>query len=57
MEGLADCIDTWYNKHGVDKSVLIEVEYNVIIKVEEKINVLSTKKTSGKYYKNVPQRK
>ena len=57
MEGLANCIDTWYNKHGVDKSVLIEVEYNVIIKVEEKINILSTKKTSGKYYKNVPQRK
>ena len=48
MEGLNDSINAWYNKHGVDKSILIKLKYKVIGKTDEKIEIQSNN-TSGKY--------
>lgn len=50
MEGLNDSINAWYNKHGVDKSILIKLKYKVIGKTDEKIEIQSNN-TSGKYWR------
>ena len=56
MKGLNNCINTWHNKHGVNKSVLTEWKHKVNIKINEKIKIPSNN-TSRKYYKNVLQQK
>ena len=56
MKGLNNCINTWHNKHGVNKSVLTEWKHKVNIKIDEKIKIPSNN-TSRKYYKNVLQQK
>ena len=57
MEGLNDCIDTWCDKHCIDKSAVTEWKYKVISKADEKIKILSNN-TSGKdVYEYVLQQK
>lgn len=41
IKGLIDFIDTWFSKHGTDKSVLTEWKGCVFHRVDEKINTLS----------------
>ena len=45
------------NKHVVDESALPEWKYKIITNANEKINILSTRNISVKYYKNVLQQK
>lgn len=42
-EGINDCIDTWYSKDDIYKSVLTEWKAKVINNVDEKIEALSIK--------------
>lgn len=37
IEGINDCVGTWWSKHCVDKSVLIKFKGNCIDKVYEKV--------------------
>ena len=44
MEGLSDYVDTWCNKHDIDNSILTNWKYEVIRKVDEKIQNLPDQK-------------
>ena len=56
MEGLADGIDEWGNKQGVNKYIFTERNCKVIRMVDEKIKILFNN-VSIKYCKNMLHQK
>ena len=49
LEGLHNCISSWCNKNGVDKSFFLDRTNNVKVKIDEKMSYFTNKLYTSKH--------